>query len=293
MVVFNKPIIATITERYSCRTYLKFPLEQKVLVSLLSLLDSLPDGPLGNPIRFELIAATQGDSRALRGLGTYGFIKGAAAFMVGAMPKGAHNLEDFGYLMELIVLKATELGLGTCWLGGTFTRSRFAKKINLKNTETIPAVAAVGHIANKLRWVDGKIRETAGSDGRLPWRKLFFDGQFDCPLEQNGIGKYAQALEMVRLGPSASNRQPWRIVRTGNTWHFYLRRTRGYRTSNFAKMLNMADLQRVDMGIAMCHFELTLRELGIVGRWQHTDPGMSTPDEFTEYSISWFEDLPT
>ena len=31
-------------------------------------------------------------------------------------------------------------------------------------------------------------------------------------------------------------------------------------------MFKMADLQRVDMGIAMCHFELTCNELGIKGK---------------------------
>ena len=35
-------------------------------------------------------------------------------------------------------------------------------------------------------------------------------------------------LEMVRRGPSASNKQPWRVVRAGERWHLYLQRTRGY-----------------------------------------------------------------
>jgi len=35
------------------------------------------------------------------------------------------NLENFGYRMELIVLHATDLELGTCWLGGTFFTQQF------------------------------------------------------------------------------------------------------------------------------------------------------------------------
>jgi len=198
-------------------------------------------------------------------------------------------LEDYGYLMELIILKAADLGLGSCWQGGTFTKSRFAKKIALNADEIIPAVTSVGYAAQNPRWVDGKIRAAAGSDRRLPWDKLFFDGGFDTPLSKDVADVYAMPLEMVRLGPSASNRQPWRIVKEGDDLHFYLRRTRGYRTNNYAKMLKMADLQRIDMGIAMCHFELTLQGLGIDGRWVVNDPGIATPNELTEYSVSWVE----
>jgi len=50
---------------------------------------------------------------------------------------GAKNLEDYGYLMEAIILKATELNLGTCWLGGSFTQSNFARKINAADNEIV------------------------------------------------------------------------------------------------------------------------------------------------------------
>jgi len=288
-LTINNPIADTITQRFSCRTYLKEPIDQTILAQLRKSIDSHQTGPLGNRTRFELVSATEADTTALRGLGTYGFIKGASGFIVGAIRDADKALEDFGYLMELIILEATELGLGTCWLGGTFTKSRFAKKITLNKAEIIPAVTSVGYIAEDPRWVDGKIREAAGSDRRLPWEKLFFDGQFDSPLSKDEAGVYAMPLEMVRLGPSASNRQPWRIIKAGHIWHFYLRRTRGYRRNNYAKMLKMADLQRIDMGIAMCHFELTAREQGISGSWIVNDPDIDMPEKPLEYTVSWVE----
>ena len=54
---------------------------------------------------------------------------------------GEKNLEDFGYTMERIILFATDLGLGTCWLGGSFTKSRFAEKISANGSERVPAEA--------------------------------------------------------------------------------------------------------------------------------------------------------
>jgi hypothetical protein len=53
------------------------------------------------------------------------------------------------------------------------------------------------------------------------------------------------------------------------------------------RLLHLADLQRVDMGIAMCHFELTARELGLGGRWVVDDPCIEKPDETSEYTTSW------
>lgn len=51
--------------------------------------------------------------------------------------------------------------------------------------------------------------------------------------------------------------------------------------------MQLADLQRVDMGIAMCHFELTARERGLTDRWVVDKQSIEKPDENTEYIASW------
>ena len=284
---FSQPITKNIRQRYSCRTYQNKILATDVQKQLGDFVAMLQSPPLGSSTRFELIAAMDGDSKALRGLGTYGFIKNAAAFVVGATQNEAKSMEDFGYQMEKIILFATDLGLGTCWLGGSFTRSRFARKISARKGEIIPAVTSVGYIAGRPRVLDKFIRGEASSDHRRPWDWLFFDREFGNPLTEADAGDYAQPLEMLRIGPSASNLQPWRIIRDGRLWHFYLHRKLGYRDSSAAKLLKTADLQRVDMGIAMCHFELTARELGLDGYWQVVDPDIPKPDALTEYTVSW------
>ena len=286
-MVFSKPVTRNIRQRYSCRTYANQMIAEDKRAHLSDFAASLRVRPLGSPCRFRLVAATEEDSQSLRGLGTYGFIKGAAGFIIGATEEGAKSLEDFGYLMEQIILLATDLGLGTCWLGGSFTRSRFAKKISASRQEIIPAVTSVGYIAARPRKFDQFIRGEASSDHRRPWEWLFFEGEFGEPLEQSVAGAYAAVLEMVRLGPSASNLQPWRIVRRDNMWHFYLKRKLGYRESGAAKLMKTADLQRVDMGIAMCHFELTAREKGLPGEWVVADPDLPGADNLTEYTVSW------
>ena len=79
------------------------------------------------------------------------------------------------------------------------------------------------------------------------------------------------------MAPSASNKQPWRVVRRGDDWHFYLQRTKGYgKGSALFAVLRLADLQRVDLGIALCHFELAARELGLAGEWVLDEPHEGT-----------------
>jgi nitroreductase len=286
---FGKPVTDIIEQRFSCRTYLDAPIEEGKRHELEEVCASLGVGPFGTPARFKLVAATEEDTDVLKGLGTYGFIRGATGFILGAVGDGDRNLEDFGYLMEQIVLFATDLGLGSCWLGGTFTKSRFAARMEMRDEEMMPAIISVGHISDKRGLVDRLISEGARSKTRYPWGGLFFDRHSGVPLSREAAGAYAVPLEMVRLGPSASNKQPWRVIKNGDAWHHYLQRSPRYRERNW-QLSRIADMQRIDMGIALCHFELTARESGLLGRWIINDPGIARPDDRMEYTASWMED---
>lgn len=276
-----------IDRRYSCRTYLERPISPADRETLAAYMATRTAGPLGSALRFGLIAAAPDDASALRRLGTYGFIKGATGYIVGAVRKGPGDLEDFGYVLEKVVLQATALGLATCWLGGTFTRSSFTSRFGgVGRDETMPAVVSTGYPGD-----DGgvaRIREREEGTRRFPPGELFFDTEWGVPLAGERAGGYADALAAVRMGPSATNRQPWRIVRRGDDWHFFLVRTRGYgKGSPFFWALRIADLQRVDLGIAMCHFELAARACGRDGTWAVGDPGMTPPGPGIEYVVTW------
>jgi len=285
--VFSKPVEEVIQQRYSCRTYQREPLSGDLQRKLGTFAASSTRGPLGFQARFELVADSEQEPNKLRSLGTYGFIQGASAYLVGAMDRDNFSPEDYGYLLEKIVLYATDLGLGTCWLGGTFTKSSFASKINAKSDELVPAVSPVGYIAEKPRRIETWLKGRRGTKHRLSWPELFFDSEFGTHLRREDLDGYGEALEMVRMGPSASNRQPWRILRQGDQWHFYLQRTPGYRDNRLTRWTTVADLQRIDMGIAMSHFELTALEIGLKGSWVVDEPRIQKPDVHTEYTASW------
>src|SRR5512139_2629696 len=110
----TRPVSELVRERFSCRSYLRKPIVEATQTRLKEFLGDPGPGPFGSPLRFGLLAATDEDERALKGLGTYGMIKNPQGFIVGAMGPGLRNLEDFGYLMERAILEAAALGLGTC-----------------------------------------------------------------------------------------------------------------------------------------------------------------------------------
>jgi hypothetical protein len=239
-----------------------------------------------------LVAATPEDGAALKRLGTYGTIRGATGFILGAAEPGAESvgamyLEDFGHAMERLILHATALDLGTCWLGGFFTRGTFARRIEASRAERIPSVAAVGRIRDQHSAREGIMRRSVGGGRRKSWEVFFHDGGFGAALTAKAAGEYSIPLEMARQAPSASNRQPVRIVRSGASWHFYIRRSPGYLPKFAQSLTGIEDLQRVDCGISMCHFELSARELGLPGRWVVSRPAIPVPDGLTEYSATW------
>ncbi len=213
-------------------------------------------------------------------LGTYGVVRGATAFIGASVAKGQLNLEALGYSFEKLILYITSLGLGTCWLGGTFQRSRFATAMNLKEGELFPVISPVGYPSQKRRTIDSVMRWVAKSDNRKDWNELFFSGDFSKPLSKEEAGEYAFVLDMVRLAPSAVNGQPWRIVRDKGVYHFYEAR------SMKEGKLGM-DIQRVDMGIAACHFHLAALEKGLAGRFEKMEPPKIVESKGMEYLFSW------
>lgn len=277
----SAPTLAdAIRKRVSCRTYDDRVPDEETKRTLKDFFRENSRGPFGNALRFDLIDLTEAERAELKTLGTYGVIRGASLYIAGAVRKGPRALEDYGYGMERSILYATSLGLGTCWLGGTLNRAGFARKIALAENELMPAISPVGYPAQKRTLTDRAFRFMAKSDRRKPWEELFFDGRPGNPLTREQAGPFAEALEAVRIGPSASNRQPWRIVREGAFFHFFLQRTPGY-----DKMTGEVKLQDVDMGIALCHFELAVSELGIGGSWQQAKPGFDAGP--WEHVTSW------
>lgn len=269
-----------IWQRHSVRTYDPRPVDEKTLKVIEAYLASNTIGPLRTPVRFKIIALKDA-GQALKQFVSYGNIKGARHFVAGAVKKGDRAMEDFGYSMEKNILYLTALGLGTVWLGGSLNRSRFAQEMDASSDEVIPAITPFGYAADKRAIMDRLIRTVAKSHKRKDFSQLFFEGSLETSLDKASCGAYGEVLEAVRCAPSASNMQPWRIIREKGTdiFHFYM----SEHPSNGA--IKDIHIQNNDMGIAMCHFELAAIEMGLKGHWEDEKPGNAPSDH--KYIISW------
>ncbi|MCK5046308.1 MAG: hypothetical protein KAS22_06995 [Candidatus Heimdallarchaeota archaeon] len=280
---FEKSIIKTINQRTSKRAYKDLEIESNKLQEINQILKKEFTGPFGGKSRFELISCGNNDSSEKRRLGTYGFVRGARYFIIGILKKEEKNIADFGFSFEKIILKMTELGLGTVWLGGSFRYNQFEKCSDIKENEYIAATTPVGYSLEKPKAYEKIISWSIGSRKRKPWSKLFYLGDFSTPLTKKIAGKYASALEMVRIGPSARNEEPWRVVKdeTTNTFHFYLQLSRRKPADDLPAMKQM------DLGIALSHFVLTAIDEKLKGKLVKMNPNIDTSSGYLYYIASW------
>jgi len=285
---FSRSVSDIIQERTSRRTYSDEILKNDVRETMIKIMKDndfeSPFSEFAGKARFELLSLPEFDPSEKKKLGTYGTIEGAQDFVVGAVENSKYDREHFGYVMESIILAATDFGLGTCWLGGTFNKSLFSAKIKKRENEIVPAITPIGYpLARTSK--EKMIRSYAKADKRFPWNKLFFDSDFSTPLSPEKVKKYSTLIENVRLGPSAGNFQPWRIVKesTQNVFHFYI----VYTQDKIGLVYNA--FRRLDIGIAVSHFNLSAKELGITGKWSFKQPDISTSEDFL-YIISWHGD---
>ena len=225
--------------------------------------------PFGIPVEFVLLDAKE-----------YGLsspvLAGEDLYVAGMVDKKPYADVAYGYSFEKLVIYAWSLGTGTVWIGGTMKRELFEKAAGLKDGRMMPCVSPLGYPAKKsLKEV--MMRKGVGADSRISADKLFFDGEWDRALTP--AADVCDALEAVRLAPSAVNKQPWRIVFKDGAYHFYEKKDRGYDREN------TGDLQKIDVGIALCHFVMSLEDAGRTCEVSVCDPGIATP-EGVEYIAS-------
>ena len=249
-----------IRHRRSVRTFDGNALKPEDAEKILLFAQSV-ENPWGIPITWKLLSA-KGDGLNVP------VIVGADTYIAGKMRQVPHAEEAFGYAFEKVVLYAEGLGIGTTWIAGTMDRPAFERAMDLGEGERMPCVSPLGYPAERMSVRETLMRKGVKADVRLPFGELFFKNDFSAPLKEDQ--PLAEALEMVRWAPSAVNKQPWRVVVTGkNKAHFYEQRNRGFTDESGW------DLQKVDLGIALCHFSFAFD--GNVTLTDE-DPGIAAPE---------------
>lgn len=256
-------VIETIRARRSVRTFSGEPLRAEDRQKIMAFAENA-ENPYRLPITWMLLDTEQ------TGLSSP-VIVGEDTFIAGKMQRVPHAEEAFGYSFERIVLFAQAMGIGTTWIAGTMDRAVFERAVLLQPGEVMPCISPLGYPAQKMSVRESLMRKGVKANSRLDFSDLFFDGTFDTPLSAEKAGKWRTPLEAVRLAPSAVNKQPWRAVVCGERVHFYEHRSKAYASAEW-------DIQRIDMGIALCHFALAAGENGVAVSLRLEDPGLPAPE---------------
>ncbi|AIO18031.1 Nitroreductase family protein [Candidatus Izimaplasma bacterium HR1] len=242
-----------ILERVSTRTFGKEVLSKKQIDEIKAVIDKYKGikGPFGNSFEFTFNLNSNNEGKKQK-IGFYGMIKNVPAYIGGVSLDTRNSIIDFGYLFEKVILELTTLGYDTCWLGGSFRRSTYRKK--LAPNEVIPAICPVGHRADQRSFLDKRIRSAAQSHKRLPFGTLFQYFDEEKELEETTDSRFIDIMHLIQRGPSASNKQPWRffVAEKHDVIYAYLERTEGY------GIALGYDIQALDAGIALAHLEIGL-----------------------------------
>lgn len=179
---------------------------------------------------------------------SYGMLKGVRNYLVFAGPAGdPHLREKCGYFGEQIILTATAMGLGTCWVGGTYDKKSCLE--HLGGGDELVCVAAIGHTSAQRSGREKLIR-------RVTARKSRSVAELASGLS-HAPSWFMAGMAAVQRAPSAMNRQPVRFVKKrDNTVEAHL-------TEN-------TPFSPVDLGIAKLHFELGAHG----GTWDWGDGGI-------------------
>lgn len=229
------------------------------------------ENPFGVPVTLRLLDAAEHrlSSPVIVGENTY---------LAGKVKRMGQYEIAFGYSLEKACIYALSLGIGMVMLAATLSRNTFEQAMDVKEDEVLPAASPVGYPAKKPSLREGMMRKAIKADERIAFCELFFDGDFEKKLTEEAAGDLREALEAVRWAPSAGNQQPWRAVTDSGRVHFYERRS--------MKESSLGDIQKVDLGIALAHFEMAMEEEGVFGRFVSDDPGIKMPER-TEYIITY------
>ena len=203
-----------------------------------------------------------------------------------------HYIENTGYAVEDIRLKAYEMGVGSCWI--TINDGELIKeKMNIKSDKKLTALISFGFDDNKnkvlyenkteynpskavVNIVEDNVSERLGISDVVYMKKW---GENADPDELARLG-LLEAFFYARLAPSTKNRQPWRFIYDDGTVVLALRKDEN---------INEYE-EKIDTGIVMLYYELIVDSTLFNMDWKfgRTEKDYEIPSDYSivAYCIS-------
>jgi len=206
----NENIFELLKLRHSCRSYQLKKLTKNDLNKLMKSIEKYLKEPKfsSEPIRIEYISAT---------INVWPVVN-ATEFLVAIAPKEYNRLSvmDVGSTLQKIVIDATRIGIGTCWIGpGADHKSitqQLGDRFNLER-ENIICICAVGYESKYtpifIKIFNNRMRR------RLPIKSLFFSNykmNKSIEVSQGPYNNFKRILEGCQWAPSSYNGQTTRGI---------------------------------------------------------------------------------
>ena len=280
-------MIKTIRVRRSKRTYEEVPLEDNHIQLIKDYLNTeeLMKGKFGKKFRIEFLQNLEMKNNAK--IGTYGYVKGAQAFLICISENDLFSIFDSAYVFHGLVLLLTYKGLGTCWLGGIFNQDSVNASTSINMNEIIPAITPVGYLAAKDHFFQKVAKRVLKPKNRKPVEEIAYFGDFNTPfINQDEVLR--EAIYLGTLAPNAQNKQPWRIVVSEDfkTVHMYVEF--GLKKQVHNKFRGYAcPPEYLDIAIFYKQFEIAMRNKGIEGKLLIEEPRIKLPHDNLAYIVSW------
>ena len=207
-----------IKERRSVRQFKDLPIDEEIRIVLDEFVKATNEE---NGLNIQVIYDDPECFNTL--LAHYGRFRNAVNYIALVGNKAIENLEEkCGYYGEKIVLKAQELGLNTCWVGGTYGKGKC--KADIEKGEKIICVIALGYGENE------------GSKHKSkPVDKLCNVSEEDMPTW------FKNGMVAVRMAPTALNQQKFYVT---------------LRDDKVTISAQKGPFTNVDLGIVKYHFEV-------------------------------------
>ncbi len=184
---------------------------------------------------------------------SYGLISGTPSLIALVGDANDQDLKrKAGYFGEFIVLECVSLGLGTCWISGTYNREECMKSIQLKENETLVCVIAIGNVLQNKTVKELLISQFG--KGKQSFNELLAEKDCTPPLW------VANGIEAARVSPSAVNGKPIAYRYKKEQLSIYI-----------AKKNH--DAEEIDLGISMAHFQLGALQGRKEGTWLKVENG--------------------
>ena len=225
----------------------------------------------------------------------------ASEFLVAIAPLGYNRLAvmDVGRSLQKIVMDATRMGLGTCWIGPGADHKSIMQHLGDRfdpEKDHIICVCAVGYrswfIPMFIRVFNAQI-----SSRRLPLSSLFFaDSQMKEPLnlDMSPFNRFERIYEICQWAPSSYNGQTTRCVAVMKPNGTNAADAPCLERFDFYSTTESRYYAPVAAGIWCANWELGCEALGIYGHFAvlpADERGIQEKkDQLPRYDISWVLD---